>query len=237
MMHFTVEADSPAAQGCNTCCCEKMSLKPGTTTKVTVNYVPWALPIGWLHCSPSFNIEPMDTCITPLPSNNLPPAISSADGMAKFQTDMNIKLVEDLKTRVTDVDGDPITFRILPLYAPKHGKIVLDPNGRFEYTPTQNWFGEERFYASASDGKNAPFIFEVMIAVGIDPAPMAAQPNIAIGPASVDQKHFTVSFPVTLSPAAQECEIWRLTVLQGALDCDCQCYTRTDCFDIGVRTC
>ena len=62
-------------------------------------------------------------------------------------------------------------------------------------------------------------------------------PHISIGPAVVDQRWFTVYFPVTVSPAASTCEIWRLTVLQAALDCDCTCYTRTDCFDIGIAKC
>jgi len=26
-------------------------------------------------------------------------------------------------------------------------------------------------------------------------------------------------------------------VLQAALDCECICYTRTDCFDIGIAKC
>jgi hypothetical protein len=214
-----------------------MAFKPGTINKVTGNYVTWAMPIGWLHCPPSFSIEPMSTCITPLPSNNLPPAISAADGMARFDTGTNVKLIADMKTKVTDVDGDPVAFKILPLYAPKHGKIILQDNGLFEYTPAQNWFGEERFYCSASDGKNAPFIFEVMIAVGIDAGTMVPQPTISVGPATVNRNNYSISFAVTLSPAAQLCEIWRLTILQGALDCDCQCYTRTDCFDIGVAQC
>jgi hypothetical protein len=102
--------------------------------------------------------------------------------------------------------------------------------------PMSNYKGEDRFYASASDGSHAT-IFEVMIAVGIDGANVVATPHISIGPASVDNRYFNVSFPVTLSPAAQECEMWRLTVLQTALDCECICFSRTDCFDIGVAKC
>jgi hypothetical protein len=102
--------------------------------------------------------------------------------------------------------------------------------------PANNFKGEERFYVSASDGTNTA-IFEVMIAVGVDPASMIAMPHVSVGPATVDQRYFTVYFPVTVSPAAAECEIWRLTVLQAALDCDCTCYTRSDCFDIGIGKC
>jgi hypothetical protein len=235
MYHFVVDG-SKSDNGCQVCCCEKMALVPGTTTKVSLIH-SWAMPVGFLHCAPQFQIELLDTCVIPIAGNNLPPAITSVDGMAKFQTDMNAPLTEDLKTRVSDPDGDVLTFKILPLYAPKHGKIILDPKGMFTYTPSSNWFGEERFYASASDGKNAPFIFEVMIAVGIDPGPMIPQPHISIGPAVVNQQYFSVYFPVTVSPAAQQCEIWRLTVIQSALDCNCICFSDKSCYDIGIAKC
>jgi len=237
MLHFTVDDQNAADAACQKCCCEKLNLKPGTTSKVQIGYAPWAVPIGRLHCAPSFQIEPMETCAVPVASNNLPPAISSNDGMARFDTGKNVALNADLRTKVTDIDGDPITFKILPLYAPKHGKIVLDPAGPFTYTPAQLWTGEERFYASASDGKHEPFIFEVMIAVEIDAGTMVPTPHISIGPAVVDQRLYTVYFPVTMSPAAQPCEMWRLSVLQMALDCNCICFSRTDCFDIGVAQC
>jgi len=232
MYHFTVENIESSSSGCQTCCCEKLSLKPGTTTKVSVGYAPWAVPIGELHCTPQFMIEQMDTCPVPVGSN-MPPA---ATAEVKFSTPMSAQLDNDLKNMIVDPEAATLTFKVLQLYGPKHGKLTLQPNGAFTYVPVANYVGEERFYISASDGTNT-VIFEVMIAVGIDPASMAPMPHISIGPAVVDKRLFIVSFPVTMSPAAQACEIWRLTVLQAALDCDCQCYTRTDCYDIGVANC
>jgi hypothetical protein len=232
MLHFTVDDQQASSGGCVTCCCEKMSLKPGTTSKVSVGYAPWAVPIGELHCAPQFMIEAMDSC-PPVVSNNLPPA-AVAD--VKFSTAKNVQLDNDLKNMIKDPENAPLTFKILPLYGPKRGKMLLDPSGTFTYTPHYFYVGEERFYVTASDGPNES-VFEVMIAIGIDPVTMEPTPHISIGPASVDQRYFTVSFPVTVSPAANLCEVWRLTVLQGALDCDCQCYTRSDCFDIGIAKC
>jgi hypothetical protein len=232
MYHFTVENIEAANAGCFTCCCQKMALKPGTTTKVSVGYAPWAVPIGELHCTPQFMIEEMETCPVPV-GDNMPPA-AVAD--VKFSTPANAQLDSDLKLMIQDPEAVALTFKVLPLYGPKHGKLTLQPNGLFSYVPMNNFSGEERFYVSASDGANTA-IFEVMIAVGIDPANMAATPHISIGPAVVDQRYFIVSFPITVSPAAQLCEVWRLTVLQAALDCDCICYTRTDCFDIGIAKC
>lgn len=232
MMHFTVESYTPAEASCHKCCCEVITLQPGTTTKVSVGYAPWAIPIGQLHCTPQFAIELLDTCPVPI-GDNLPPAASSE---VKFSTAMNSLLESDLKLMIADPEAKPLTFKLLPLYGPKHGKLNLLSDGTFSYMPVTSYTGEERFYVSASDGayiKN----FEVMIAIGIDAAIMAPMPHISIGPATINQRFFTVSFPVTMSPAADECEIWRLTVMQAALDCDCTCYTRTDCFDIKMAKC
>ncbi|MBO4228443.1 Ig-like domain-containing protein [Bradyrhizobium neotropicale] len=235
MLHFTVD-DQQAASGCTSCCCEKLSLKPGTVNKVTVVYAPWAVSIGQLHCPPQFMIEPMQTCPVPVGSN-LPPQ-PQAD-LVKFDTAVNVALAGDLKPQVIDPEGDLLTFKLLPLYGPKHGKLVLDPAGTFDYTPTVNYIGEERFFCSVSDGVNPPVVFEVAIAIGIDSSVLKPTPHVSIDPeaVTVDQRYFTVSFPVKVSPAAQLCEVWRLTVLQGALDCDCTRYQRTDCFDIGIAKC
>jgi hypothetical protein len=236
MMHFTVEAYTPVDASCQTCCCEKLTLKPGTVEKVSVGYAPWAVPIGQLHCSPQFQIEQMETCPLPV-GGDLPPQIISADEVVRFTTAKSMSLADDLRTKVADPEGMALVFKSLPLYGPKHGKLVLDPSGNFTYIPMQFYVGEERFYCSATDPAHHTFIFEVMIAVGIDAASMVATPHVSVGPAAVDSRYFTVSFPVVVTPAANECEVWRLTVLQTAMDCDCQCYSRTDCFDIGIAKC
>jgi hypothetical protein len=231
MMHFTVN-DYQAINNCQKCCCEKLNLKPGTVNKVSVGYAPWAVPIGQLHCTPQFQIEQMDTCPLPVGSN-LPPTMT-AD--VKFSTTVNALLENTLTAMISDPEAATLTFKLLPLYGPKHGKLDLRADGSFSYMPTYNYVGEERFYVSASDGSNTS-IFEVMIAIGIDPAMMTATPHVSVGPASVDNRYYTVSFPVIVTPAASECEVWRLTVMQAALDCSCTCFTRTDCFDIGVVKC
>ena len=232
MLHFTIDDQQAAVNGCHTCCCQKLSLKPGTTSKVSLGYAPWAVPIGQLHCAPQFLLEQMDTCPLPVGSN-MPPAATSE---VKFSTAVNTLLDSDLTAMIIDPEAVVLTFKLLALYGAKHGKLDLNANGTFSYLPASNFVGEERFYVSASDGVNTA-IFEVMIAVGIDAGTMAPMPHISIGPAVVDQRFYMVYFPVTVSPAAQLCEVWRLTVLQAALDCDCVCYTRTDCFDIGIAQC
>jgi hypothetical protein len=236
MLLFTVDAQDPAATGCQTCCCEKLALKPGTTSKVSVGYAPWAVPIGELHCKPQFQLELLDTCLPSLGSN-LPPEVTSTDGLVTFSTALNTLLNGDLKTKIADPEAAVLTFKPLPLYGPKHGKLTLYSTGLFDYDPTFNYVGEDRFWVSASDGTNDPVVFEVMIAVGVVATTMVATPKVSIGAPTVDQRYFVVSFPVTMSPAVAPCEVWRLTVLQGALDCSCACYSRADCFDIAVAKC
>ena len=232
MYHFTVQDAEASASGCITCCCEKLALKPGTTSKISVGYAPWAVPIGELHCTPQFMIEQMQTCPVPV-GDNLPPAATSE---VKFSTAKDSLLENDLKNMIKDPEAVALTYKVLPLYGAKYGKLDLKPDGTFSYMPVSGYTGEERFYVSAADALHT-VVFEVMIAVGIDPATMAPMPHISVGPAVVDKRFFMVSFPVTVSPAAQLCEVWRLTVLQNALDCDCNCYNRTDCFDIGIAKC
>ena len=229
MYHFTVD-DFQAAESCIKCCCEKLSLTPGTTSKVSLGYAAWAVPIGQLYCTPQFSVEPMVTC--PLPQNGAP-VVTDAKA---FSVAINTHLSGDLNTKVTDPDAQPLTFKVLPLYAPKHGTLVLNPDGSFDYDPAPNFKGEERFYVSASDGTNTT-VFEVMIAVGIPAAGMVPSPHVSVGTPTVDQRFYVASFPVTVSPAAQSCEVWRLTVLQAALDCDCTCFTRSDCFDVHIAKC
>lgn len=232
MMHFTVEDYSAVDAACQKCCCQKLNLKPGTTTKVSVGYAPWAVPIGQLHCAPQFQIEALETCPVPVGSNMPPQATSEV----KFSTDINALLESDLTNMISDPEAVPLKFKLLPLYGPKYGKLDLNEDGTFSYMPVSNFKGEERFYISASDGHSS-VVFEVMIAVGIDAANVIAAPHISVGPATVDSRYFTASFPVTMSPAASDCEMWRLTVLQMAIDCNCTCFSRSDCFDIGVVKC
>jgi hypothetical protein len=237
MMHFNVDDFQSQDHGCQKCCCEKLSLQPGTTSKVSVGYATWAIPIGQLHCLPQFSLEQMQTCPVPA-SSNMPP--KPIDDLTVFITPVDTEIADgDLNDEVVDPEDDALTFKVLPLYGPKYGKLALDPTGTFSYTPGAGYKGEDRFYCSASDGINPPVVFEVSIAVGIDSSKLVATPHVSIDPAGVvvDQRYFTASFPIRVSPAAQLCEVWRLTVLQGALDCDCTCYSRADCFDIGIGKC
>src|SRR5262245_66319752 len=95
MMHFTVDAFQPV-DSCQKCCCERLNLQPGTTSKVMVGYAPWAVPIGQLHCTPQFMLEQKDTCPTQPsgPQYINPPPLS-------YDVTANTPLNIDLATEVT----------------------------------------------------------------------------------------------------------------------------------------
>src|SRR6476659_5618684 len=104
MLHFTVEDNSAVDATCMKCCCEKLSLKPGTTTKVSVGYAPWAVPIGKLHCPPQFQIEPMETCPVPVGSNMPPHATADI----KFTTAVDSLLENTLTNMISDPEALPL---------------------------------------------------------------------------------------------------------------------------------
>ena len=238
MLAVDIGAFPADPSGCVSCCCELVSIKPGETLPLYLNYAPWAVPIAkrGLHCVPSIEVEEKRTCDV-ANSSNSPPLIHSMDGMARFDTGPNVILNANLGDKVSDPDGDPIVYKVLPHYGPKHGKLQLDPNGPFSYNPAPYFKGEERFYCSASDGINAPFIFEVLIAVGIDAGLMKPKLDLEVGTPIVDTRLYVVTVPLIASPAAQTCQVFRLTIRQGTLDCDCNCYYHTDCVDVRIVKC
>lgn len=238
MLYFTVDDDQPAqVDGCQKCCCWSSQFKPGTISKVGVNYAPWALQIGRLHCAPKFSLEQMQTCSTGAGAD-LPPR--PADKVA-FDTPVNTVLNGDLNTQVTEPESNPMTFKWIfnGAYGPDRGKLVLLADGTFTYTPDPNYTGPDRFYASASDGINAPVVFEVIIGVGTPSANIPATPHVSIinDGVQVNDGLRLISFPVKVSPAAQLCEVWRLSIMQEALDCECNCFQRIDCLDMRIVKC
>lgn len=236
MLSFTVDdVRAIPIDNCQQCCCESMSLKPGTTEKVSVGYAPWVVPIGRLHCEPQFVLEQMKTCPAPAGAN-LPPR---PEAKVAFDTPTGNEIQGDLNIHVTDPEGDPLTYKWLFPYGPAHGKLTLYEGGTFSYIPDSGYTGVDRFYVSVSDSINTPVVFEVIIGVKVPSTNYNPTPHVSIDRDSikVNDRFYTVSFPIKVSPAAQLCETWRLTVLQGALDCDCTCYSRSDCFDIRIVKC
>lgn len=239
MLYFTVDPrDNSGSDGCNTCCCAAVSMRPGETNKFQINYAPWAVPIigrglGGTAISIVQKVSP------PIGANQ-PPIVTDGLFPALFNTPLN----GDLSTLVTNPDADILTYAILPLYTPKHGAIALNAaNGTFVYTPVNGFTGYDEFFFSVSDGVNPPVVAQAIVAVGPDGGP--ALPAIPFTPhISVPQdriaknsNYFFIDFPVIVSPAAVVGAIYRMEVLQQTLDCDLNVFTHLSCYDITISKC
>jgi hypothetical protein len=229
---YLFNVDDAVRDSCVVCCCEQVALKPGTTTKLTINYAPWAVPIGRLHCDPEFALEQMAACGV---SPGAPVKIGG--GNVAFNVP-SPPLLEDLKTKIEDPEGGSITFKVVPFYGPSYGVVEISPDGTFEYAPQGGYNGPDRFYVTATDETKKSSTFEVLIGVGsYSSVNMTETPHIIVEGANVNYRYYTVSVAVRIAPTADLCEVWRLTARMTAIDCNCVCYDRQDCYDIRMRDC
>jgi VCBS repeat-containing protein len=231
MLLFNV--DDAIRDSCQVCCCEQVNLKPGTTSRIVINYAPWAVPIGRLHCEPEFDLSQMAAC-------GLSPGAPVKTGGANvaFDTPMDTPLQGDFKTKISDPDGGDLTFKAVPFHGPKYGTVAIKPDGTFTYNPPGGQNGSDRFYVSATDETDKTSVFEVLIGIGTtSSATMTETPHVIVDSWSVNYQYYTVNVAVKVAPNADICEVWRLTAHMQAIDCEAICYDRTDCYDIRMSKC
>lgn len=228
-MHgFIVDSRSGAGPaGCNTCCCQKFSAAPGEVNKLTISYAPWSAPIGGhgLSSKTKFEIGPCASC------GDDEPAVTPAAA----RTPAGEPLQFNLSANVTD--PTPQTkYALLGLYGPEHGVAEVDASGQLTYTPDSGYAGIDRFWWSA-DGKVAEFV----VAIDGDseiPFPAFTPPvSIPKNQVSVDARMHTLSFALAISPGAAIGDIYRISILQPALDCDCNKFEHLSCYDLVIGKC
>jgi Ca2+-binding RTX toxin-like protein len=72
----------------------------------------------------------------------------------------------------TDVDSDTLTFNLA--FGPFQGSLDLQPGGSFVYTPGANFFGEDAFAFTVSDGiVESDVVFAVITVAPVNDAPVA----------------------------------------------------------------
>lgn len=230
MLQFAVE--DTVRDSCQVCCCEQVTLKPGTTSQLTINYATWAVPIGRLHCEPEFDLEQMAACgVTP----GAPVKIGGANVAFNVPSP---PLNGDFRTKIVDPEAGPMVFKAVPFHAPSHGVVTINKDGTFVYTPEGGYNGPDRFYISATDETGKTSSFEVLIGVGnYDSADMIETPHATVAGWNVNHKYYLVTVAINVAPNADQCEVWRLSSQMHAIDCDCVCYDRIDCFDIRMSKC
>lgn len=82
------------------------------------------------------------------------------------------------QVNATDVDLDPLRFGTAE--SPLHGQVVVDPTGRFLYTPDAGYRGEDHFVVSVDDGQGGVARSTVFVDV--------TAPDGSIAPAAVDAR-------------------------------------------------
>lgn len=231
--------DGIGGGSCDTCCCERMPLRPGETNRVMIDYAPWSIPIGGqgLIDGGTFSIE-KKASVTPSGGNAAPVAVNIYKPGV-----FNTAIVGNFNTSVIDPDADPLTFTVLPLYEPAHGTFTLAPDGAYVYTPIAGFIGVDRFFYSVTDGTHTASIAEFVVGYAANAQPPIVQPPftpiIAVGSngAEINHRMHTLSFPIAVSPAAVTGDAYRLTIRQPARDCDCNIFYHVSCYDIIIGKC
>ncbi len=116
------------------------------------------------------------TVTNTVPTNHSPVAVNDA-----YSTTQGVTLVvpaSGVLTNDTDADGNPLTAILVS--NPTHGILVLNTNGGFTYTPTNNFTGADSFTYKANDGQTNSGLATVTLTV----LPAADIAIIKTGPAS-----------------------------------------------------
>lgn len=226
--------DGSIGNGCATCCCSPAVARPGQTDKWTIDYAPWSIPLGGpgITTNTQFSIELRDGC--PQPAADQP----SVDA-ALFQTPVNVNLSGDLSTAV-DNPGSTNIYSLVTFGGPQHGSVTVNEDGTFEYKPAAGYNGFDNFWWQVEVDGGKPLIAEAVIGVGSAGMPTAANvtPAVAIVKNSeqINTNLQSLSFALSVSPAAAVGCVYRLSVKQQAYDCD-NSYTHLSCFDIRIGKC
>lgn len=232
MLNQIVDPNTQNGKGCATCCCTELGGRPGEVMPLTLDYAAWAVPIGGRGLSETaIDIEKIHA-----------PTRSISVAPATLTTPFNVALVGSLAGNVTNPDALPVTFEHLPFDGPKHGVLTLTDAGAFTYTPTTGFAGYDRFFYSVKpEGGEAvvgEFVVGVVPQVGALPA-VRYTPDVQV-PASrvtANRSLAIVRIGIEISPAAAIGAIYRMTVRQKTLDCDCNEYSHTSCYDLVIGKC
>ena len=222
---------------CSTCCCQPLSLRPGETNRMVIDYSAWSLPIGWVVPTPQFSIEECgSTCDTSAVDGFGPPSNTNYTPTTANNTAVDV----DLGANASPA-GNTYTYRLVGLSGPLNGQVAQ--NGAvFTYTPNAQFQGYDYFDFEMEDAQGRKTKYTVRITVGTpqvgpDASRMASVPYIDRGAIKVDEKLQLVSFPITMPTTVDDCQSFRLTIKQPAKDCDCNIYQHFACFDVKVSNC
>ena len=106
-----------------------------------------------------------------LPSGAADPNFNPASGRYEVSTAQD-KPVSG-RVSAVDPDGDRLTYSAKT--PPANGKVVVNPDGTYTYTPAPGFSGEDRFIVLVSDGNGGSA--EIVVVVRVTAAPVNTVPN------------------------------------------------------------
>lgn len=229
--------DGMANQSCNTCCCERASIKPGEIAAFAINYAHWVAPIGGygLTANTWFHLERIGPDLPP--GVNAPPINSD-----KFvRMSVNTVAAGTVATGAIDPEAAVMQFAHVPQWGPRNGTLAMLTDGSYTYTPRLGYVGYDDFTFSTSDGINAPVLNRVRIVIDpVLPTPELPAPivhpvlRVVQGSASI--RGTVLRFAMQAAQELRVGDVYRLTVHQDASDCD-QVYRQTMCVDVTAVKC
>lgn len=234
MRIFIVGNAQTSNSECSSCCCSEVYSAPGESDSWNLDFGAWAIPIGGKGLSETaVNVEKLRT----------PPSTGVVPKFIANETDLNTPFVGTAAASF-DIDaGIQVKYGKLPFDGPKYGTVTVDPDtGDMTYTPLNGYAGWDRFFLTASQENGKMTISEVAIGVkptvGVLPS-VAPTPDILIPEKGITllRNIYTVKMIVAVSPAVRPGSIYRITVQQTALDCDCNELRNISCYDLTVGKC
>lgn len=233
MFYFMADArDGAAKNGCHTCCCESMSARPGETNLVEINYANWAVPIQGkgLFDGTIFEISSCLNC-----NENALPVIENSF----IRTTLN-QLVE-----VTITAENAVKYSILQRFSAEHG-VISDfdkTTGKFTYTPNAGFTGYDTVWFTAKDAAGNSNSGQIIISVDKSAGEQNPQTDfqepvtIKRDRVKIDRRNYLMNFALEISPGARTDDIYRLTIRQPVLDCDCNKFWHEMCIDVQIGKC
>lgn len=234
MLYFEADSrDGSVKSSCNICCSENASVRPGETNLITINYRNWAAPLlgkglaKQTLVAVSDNMNSDSELGVPTVSNNYIHTIQA--------TPVNIDMLSD----------DAVKYEILSLYGLEHGSVThTSPNDNtIIYVPAADYTGYDHIWYRVTNLNDKKNIGQIIVSV--DESDGKKNPDISfIAPVTihnsrikVDCKNYLVSIPYSISPAARIDDIYRITIRQAALDCDCNQFWHEFYLDLTIGKC
>jgi len=97
--------------------------------------------------------ETSETEQEPTPPENGIPQVSEDVYRIRQNATLEVDLADGVLGNDSDPDGDELSVPESNLSSEGGGNVLLRRDGSFEYTPAPNWWGEDSFTYSASDGQ------------------------------------------------------------------------------------